>query len=153
MGRHKYRKRENEISQNGERFARAEGSGLFDVAKNLTKKAAEAALKKGAVSVGRKLGESAAEKVFRSSARTAVQPGKTLRQSSRVEDLSEARYQSPENSDDEIFKILSSISKAQPKQTSQKYSEEQKTNNQRPKSMRGLTQKEINENLNKLMNM
>ena len=29
MGRHKYRKRENDIAQNGE--------GLFDVAKNLTK--------------------------------------------------------------------------------------------------------------------
>ena len=55
MGRHKYRKRVNDITQNGERFARAEGSGLFDVAKNLTKKAAEAALKKGAAKVGENL--------------------------------------------------------------------------------------------------
>ena len=96
-----------------------------------------------------------------------MQPGKTSRQSSRVEhpqtgvhdDLSEAWYQSLENSGDEIFKILSSAAKAQPKQTSQKDSEEHKTNNQRPKTMsreavrtRGLTQQEINENLNRLMN-
>ena len=82
--------------------------------------------------------------------------------------LSEARdedlYQSPENSGDGIFKILSSAAK----QTSQKDSEEHKTNNQRPKPMteaydktmsseavrtRSLTQQEINENLNTLLNM
>ena len=78
-------------------------------------------------------------------------------------------YQSPENSGDEIFKILPSAAKAQPKaqpnakpkvkpevqpkQTPQKDSEVHKTNNQRPKPMRGLTQQEINENLNRLMNM
>ena len=75
----------------------------------------------------------------------------------RVEDL----YQSPENSGDEIFQILSSAVKAQqkakpevqPKETLQKDSEEHKRNNQRPKSMRGLTQPEINENINRLMNM
>ena len=75
-----------------------------------------------------------------------MQPGKTSRQSSQVEDLSEARYQSPENSGDEIFKILSSAAK----QTSQKDSEEHKTNNQISKTMsrevgrtRGLTQQEM----------
>ena len=153
MGRHKYTKRENDIAQNGE--------GLLDAAKNLTKKGAEAALKKGAVKLSEKAGRKLGEKVFRSSARAslsraAVQPGKTSRQSSRVEDLSEAWYQSPENSGHEIFKILSSAAK----QTSQKDSEEHKTNNQRPKPMsreagqtRGLTQQEINENLNRLMNM
>ena len=64
MERHKYRiffrKRENDIAQNGE--------GLFDVAsafaKNLTKKAAKSATvklsEKAAESVRRKLGESAA---------------------------------------------------------------------------------------------
>ena len=75
----------------------------------------------------------------------------------RVEDL----YQSPENSGDEIFKMLSSAAKAkpkakpevQPKQTLQKDSEVHKTNNQRPKPIRDLTQKEINENLIRLMNM
>ena len=65
MGRHKYIKRENDIDQNVEQFTRAEGSGLFDVAKNLTKTAAEAALKKGTVKlsekVGRKIGERAAD--------------------------------------------------------------------------------------------
>ena len=157
MGRHKYRKRENDIAQNGE--------GLFDVAKNLTKKAAEAALKKGTVKLsekaGRKLGESAAESVadnfFRKASRqnpirsTKITSGLSK---ARVEDL----YQSPEKSSDEIFKILSSAAKAkpkakpevQPKQTPQKDSEEHKRNNQR---LRGLTQQEINENLNRLMNM
>ena len=160
MGRHKYRKRENDIAQIGE--------GLFDVAsafaKNLTKKAAEAALKKGAVklsekaaeSVGRKLGE----KVFRKTSRqnpvrsTKITSGISEAQ---VEDL----YQSPENSGDEIFKILSSAAKVQPKakpevqpkQTLRKDSEEHKRNNQRSKPMRRLTQQEINENLNRLMNM
>ena len=54
-------KEKNDIAQNGE--------GLLDAAKNLTKKAAEAALKKGAVKrsekVGRKLGEKAVDSFFR----------------------------------------------------------------------------------------
>ena len=164
MGRHKYRKRENDIAQNGE--------GLFDVAKNLTKKAAEAALKKGAVKLsekaGRKLGESAADNFFRKTSRK-----NSVRSTKITSGLSEARvedlYQSPENSGDDTFKILSSAAKAQPKakpkvklevqpkaqpkQTLQKDSEVHKTSNQRPKPMRGLTQQEINENLNRLMNM
>ena len=81
---------------------------MLDAAKNLTNKAAEAALKKDAAKLSEKAERKLGEKVFRSSDRTAVHPGKTSRQSSQVEDLSEARYQSPENSDDEIFKILSS---------------------------------------------
>ena len=108
MGRHKYRKRENDIAQNGE--------GLLDVAKNLTKKATEAALKKDVSKLSEKAGRRLGEKVF---SRAAVQPRKTTRQSSV---LSEAQYQIPENSGDEIFKILSSAAK----QTSQKDSEEQR---------------------------
>ena len=69
MGRHKYRKRKSEnyeyVNQSeGSRFALAEGSGLFDFAKNLTKKTAEAALKKGTAKVGRKLGEKAVDSFF-----------------------------------------------------------------------------------------
>ena len=48
MGRHKW-KREN-------------GEGLFDLAKNLGKKAAEAALKKGVEKAGRRLGENSFRK-------------------------------------------------------------------------------------------
>ena len=172
MGRHKYRssfrKRENDIAQNGE--------GLLDAvsafAKNLTKKAAKSAAKSATVKLsekaGRKLGESAAESVadnfFRKTSRqnpvrsTKITSGLS---EARVEDL----YQSPENSGDEIFKILSSAAKAQPKvkqkvqpkaqpkQILQKDSEVHRTNNQRPKPMRDLTQQEINKNLNRLMNM
>ena len=46
MGKYKYRKRENDINQND---IAQNGEGLFDLAKDLGKKAAEAALKKGAV--------------------------------------------------------------------------------------------------------
>ena len=63
MGRHKYRKRENDIAQNGE--------GLLDVAKNLTKKATEAALKKDVSKLSEKAGRRLGEKVF---SRAAVQP-------------------------------------------------------------------------------
>ena len=156
MGRHKYRKRENDIAQNGE--------GLLDAAsafaKNLTKSAAKSATVKLSEKAGRKLGESAADNFFRKTSRqkpvssTKITSGLS---EARVEDL----YQSPENSGDEIFKMLSSAAKAkpkakpevQPKQTLQKDSEVHKTNNQRPKPIRDLTQKEINENLNRLMNM
>ena len=124
------------------------------------KKGAVKLSEKAAESVGRKLGE----KVFRKTSRqnpvrsTKITSGLS---EARVEDL----YQSPENSGDEIFKILSSTAKVQPKakpkakpevqpkETLQKDSEEHKRNNQRPKPMRGLTQQEINENLNRLMNM
>ena len=155
MGRHKYRKRENDIAQNGE--------GLFDVAsafaKNLTKRAAKSATvklsEKAAESVGRKLGEKVFRKTQKPVSSTKITSGLS---EARVEDL----YQSPENSGDEIFKILSSAAKAQPKakpkakpevqpkQTLQKDSEEHKRNSQR---LRGLTQQEINESLNRLMNM
>ena len=146
---------------------------MFDVAKNLTKKAAEAVLKKGTVKLsekaGRKLGESAAESVAENFFRKASRQN-PVRSTKITSGLSEARvedlYQSPEKSSDEIFKILSSAAKAkpkakpeakpevqpkvQPKQTLQKDSEEHKRNNQR---LRGLTQQQINENLNRLMNM
>ena len=153
MGRHKDRKRENDIAQNGE--------GLLDAAsafaKNLTKRAAKSATVKLSEKAGRKLGESAADNFFRKTSRqnpvhsTKITSGLS---EGRVEDL----YQSPENSGDEIFKILFSAAKAkpkakpevQPKQILQKDSEEHKRNNQR---LRGLTQQEINENLNRLMNM
>ena len=187
MGRHKYRKTENDIAQNGE--------GLFDVAsafaKNLTKRAAKSATvklsEKAAESVGRKLGEKVFRKTQKPVSSTKITSGLS---EARVENL----HQSPENSGDEIFKILSSAAKAQPKakpkakpevqpkaqpkakpkakpevqpkaqpkakpkakpevqpkQTSQKDSEEHKRNNQR---LRGLAQQEINENLNRLMNM
>ena len=120
------------------------------------KKGAVKLSEKAAESVGRKLGE----KVFRKTSRqnpvrsTKITSGLS---ETRVEDL----YQSPENSGDEIFKMLSFATKAQPKaqpkakpevqpeQTLQKDSEERKRNNQRPKPMRGLTQQEINENLNR----
>ena len=60
MGRHKYRKRENDIAQNGE--------GLLDAAsafaKNLTKSAAKSATVKLSEKAGRKIGESAADNFF-----------------------------------------------------------------------------------------
>ena len=143
MGRHKYRKRENDIAQNGE--------GLLDAAsafaKNLTKRAAKSATVKLSEKAGRKLGEGAADNFFRKTSRqnpvhsTKITSGLS---EARVEDL----YQSPENSGDEIFKILFSAAKVkpkakpevqpktQPKQILQKDSEEHKRNNQR---LRGLT--------------
>ena len=142
---------------------------MFDIAsafaKNLTKKAAEsvaeAALKKGAVKLSEKaaetVGQKLGEKEFRKTSRqnpvrsTKITSGLSKTQ---VEDL----CQSPENSGDEIFKILSFAAKAQPK-AKPEYSQNKhykkiqksiKRNNQR---LRGLNQQEINENLNRLMNM
>ena len=67
MGRHKYRKRKSESYEYVNQTA--EGSGLFDFAKNLTKKTAEAALKKGTLKLsekaGRKLGEKAVDSFFK----------------------------------------------------------------------------------------
>ena len=62
MGRHKYRKRKSENYEYVNQTT--EGSGLFDFAKNLTKKTAEAALKKGTEKAGRKLGEKAVDSFF-----------------------------------------------------------------------------------------
>ena len=134
-------KKKNDIAQNGE--------GLLDAAsafaKNLTKRAAKSAAKSSTVKLsekaGRKLSESAAESVadnfFR---KTSTQ--NPVRSTKITSGLSEARvedlYQFPENSCDEIFKILSSAAKArpksqvQPKQILKKDSEVHRTNNQRP---------------------
>ena len=113
-------------------------------AKNLTKRAAKSAAKSATVKLlektGRKLGESAAESVAdnffqKTSTQNAVRSTKITSglSEARVEDL----YQSPENSCDEIFKILSSAAKArpkekpevQPKQILKKDSEVHRTNN------------------------
>ena len=132
MGRHKYRKRENDIAQNGEGLPDAASA----FAKNLTKRAAKSATvklsEKAAESVGRKLGESASDNFFRKTSRQ-----NPVRSTKLTSGLSEARvedlYQSLENSGVEISKTLSSAAKAKPKvqskQTSQKDSEEHKTNN------------------------
>ena len=166
MGRHKYRKRELTVfdqdtvpgfaqtfgpgfaqcfTQNGEQLNQYEGSGLLDIAKNLTKKATV----KLSGKAGRKLGESTADNFFRKISMQNPVSSTSRLSESQVEDF----YQYPENSGDEIFKILYSAGKVKQKQTSQKDSEEHKRNNQRPKPMKGLTQQEINENLNRLMNM
>ena len=59
-------------------------------------------------------------------------------------------YQSPEESGYKIYEILSPASNMKPEmKINKKDSEEIK----KSKSMRGLTQKEINENLNRSMNM
>ena len=125
MGRHKYRKRKSEIC---ECENQTEGSGLFDFAKNLTKKTAEAAFKKGTAKVGRKLGEKVVDSFFKQS---PIQ---------RIESENKDLYQSPKESGHKIYEILS------PAKINKKDSKENK-------KMRVITQQEINENLNRLLNM
>ena len=141
MGRHKYRKRDstagrNEIKQDI-RGEGQSGEGLLDVVKNLTKK--------GATKLSQKVGEKAGRKLVDAAFKKTAKPG-AKRSPERGYEQS-GLYQSPENSGDEIFKILSSASK----QTSQKEPKmsEQRTG-QRSKQM---TQQEINERLSMLMNM
>ena len=144
MGRNKFKKRENEINQRGSSDAELgealfqSGEGLMDVVKNLTKKGATKLSQKVGEKVGRKLVDAAFKKTAKSGAKRSPERGNEI-----INEL----YQSPENSGDEIFKILSSASK----QTSQKEPKisEQRTG-QRSKKM---TQQEINERLNMLMNL
>ena len=126
MGRHKYRKREKEKSED----IFQSGEGLLDAVKNLTKKGATKLSQKVGEKVGRKLVDSAFKKTARRS------PEK----SSKSGELISKLYQSPENSGDENFKILSTSSKQKPKQST----------GQSPKQ---ISQQEINERLNMLMNM
>ena len=112
MGRHKYRKRK---SENYEYVNQTEGSGLFDFAKNLTKKTAKAALKKGTLKLsekaGRKLGEKAVDSFFRE--KSSQKPVESQVKSENFVENKDL-YQSPEESGYEIYEILSSASKMKP---------------------------------------
>ena len=78
MGRHKYRKRENEISQKGSSEQREalfrSGDGLLDVVKNLTKKGATKLSQKVGEKAGRKLVDATFKKTERS-AKRSPEPG------------------------------------------------------------------------------
>ena len=140
MGRLKYRKRENEITQRENEINQdifQSGEGLLDVVKNLTKKGAIKLSQKAGEKAGRKLVDAAFKKTERS-----PEKAKPVRS-----------YE--ENSGDEIFKILSSASK-------QKYQKEPKMSEKRtiqrsiqkpPPRSKQMGQQEINERLNMLMNM
>ena len=124
MGRHKYRKRKSEnyecVNQT------AEGSGLFDFAKNLPKKTTEAALKKSTLKLsekaGRKLGEKAVDSFFHKKSSQKPVESKNFVEN---KDL----YQSTEESEYEVYEILSSASKMKAEmKINKKYSEEIKKN-------------------------
>ena len=151
MGRHKYRKRKSENYEYVNQTA--EGSALFDFAKTLTKKTAEAALKKGTAKVGRKLGEKAVDSFFGKKSSLSDRGAELLSQKPvESENFVENKdlYQSPEESGYEIYEILSSASKMKPEMKINKNDSEEI---KKSKNMKGLTQKEMNENLNRLMNM
>ena len=135
MGRHKYGKRK---SENYEYLNQTESSGLFDFAKNLTKKTAEAALKKGTLKLSekavRKLGEKAVDSFFRK--KSSQKPVENQVKSENFVENKDL-YQSPEESGYEIYEILSSASKMKPEmKINKKDSEEIK----KSKKMKGLTQ-------------
>ena len=143
MGRHKYRKRENEIIQR-ESLEQSEdifqsGEGLLDVVKNLTKKGAIKLSQKAGEKAGRKLKDAAFKKTERSAKPEKAKPVQSYE----------------ENSGDEIFKILSSASK-QKSQKEPKMSEKrtsQRSIQKPPPRSKQMGQQEINERLNMLMNM
>ena len=124
MGRHKYRKRKSEIY---ECVNQAEGSGLLDFAKNLTKKTAEAALKKGTLKLsekaGRKLGEKAVDSFFQKKSSLSDRGAELLCQKPVesenfvehfVENENKDLYKSPEESGHKIYEILSPASNMKP---------------------------------------
>ena len=124
----KYRKRKSENYEYVNQTA--EGSGLFDFAKNLTKKTAEAALKKGILKLsekaGRKLGEKAVDSFFKKKSSLSDRGAELLSQKPvESENFVEHLYQSPKESGYEIYEILSPASKMKPEmKINQKDSEE-----------------------------
>ena len=122
-------------------------------------------MKKGTEKAGRKLGEKAVDSFFKKNSGLSDRGAEFLSQKPVesenfvehfVENENKDLYQSPKESGYEIYEILSPASKMKPEmKINKKDSEEIKNlkNMNTLLKMKGLTQQEINENLNRLMNM
>ena len=129
----------------------------MDVVKKLGEKGVTKLSQKVGEKAGRKLSDSVFNKKKPEQSK-ATQISETERSERRLPEQSFETinnfYQSPENSGDEIFKILSSASKpnlGKAKQSLMNQKQKQKQSEARSKAP--LAQQEINERLNMLMNM